>query len=268
MNNSIFDMDEEIISNTYNVDISNFEGPLDLLVFLISKNKMDIFSISLSELTDKYIEYLNAMQVLNMEIATEFLSTASLLLYLKSKKLLPIAEPQEEPEPEVTEEELIKRLVEYKLYKDKQPQMVEMYRSGFGSFTKMPEQISFKNNLDFSNIIDTTKVYVTYDSILQHNIEKINKKSNEIEKIALYERVTVKDKVQKIMTILNEKEKFVFNNVFCLKENERIDIVTAFLGMLELSKLKAASVTQDITFGDIEVRNLYNSEVDLSLIKE
>ena len=89
-------MDEVLGENTHEkhtVAISNFEGPLDLLCFLISKNKMDIFDISLSELTDKYIEYLNEMQSLDMEIATEFMVMATTLLYIKSKKLLPIAEP-------------------------------------------------------------------------------------------------------------------------------------------------------------------------------
>lgn len=268
MNNLIFDMDSKDISNKYNVDISNFEGPLDLLVFLVTKNKMDIFSISLSELTDKYIEYLDAMQVMNMDIATEFLTTASLLLYMKSKKLLPIAEPIEDVDSEITEEELLKRIVEYKLYKDKQAELIDMYKSGFGSFTKMPESISFKQDIDFSNVIDTTKMYIAYTNILQRNTEKINKKADEIKKIALYERVTVKDKVEKIMSILNEKESFVFNKIFATKNDETIDIVTAFLGVLELSKLKAASLSQTAIFGDIKVQNLYNSEVDLSLIKE
>ena len=99
----------EYIENNkkYNVAISNFEGPLDLSCFLISKNKMDIFEISLSELTDKYIEYINEMQELDMEIATEFIVMATTLLYIKSKKLLPIAEPEDEVECEITEEELM-----------------------------------------------------------------------------------------------------------------------------------------------------------------
>lgn len=268
MNNLIFDVDTQEVGNKYNVDISNFEGPLDLLVFLVTKNKMDIFSISLSELTDKYIEYLNAMQVMNMDIATEFLTTASLLLYLKSKKLLPIAEPVEETDTEITEEELLKRIAEYKLYKDKQSELIEMYRSGFGTFSKMPESISFKKDFDFGELLDTTKIYVTYTNILQRNLEKVNKKADEIKKIALYERVTVREKVEKIMSILDEKEKFIFNKIFVTNNDEKIDIVTAFLGVLELSKLKAASLSQTNIFGDIEVQNLYNKEVDLSLIKE
>ena len=85
----------------YSIKIDNFEGPLDLLIFLIEKNKMNIYDINLTEITDQYIEYLNAMEEMNLEIASEFLIMASSLLYLKSKKLLP---KQEDETEELTEE--------------------------------------------------------------------------------------------------------------------------------------------------------------------
>ena len=88
----------------YLLKIDNFEGPLDLLCHLIDKNKMDIYDINLSEITDQYIEYLKKQEELNLEIASEFLVMASTLLYLKSKKLLP---KQEDEEEELTEEELL-----------------------------------------------------------------------------------------------------------------------------------------------------------------
>ena len=99
----------------YAIKIENFEGPLDLLCHLIDKNKMNIYDINLSEITDQYIKYLNEMEKLNLEIASEFLVMASTLLYLKSKKLLP---KQNEEEEELTEEELINRIIEYKKYKE------------------------------------------------------------------------------------------------------------------------------------------------------
>ena len=98
---------------------------------------MDIFEISLSELTDKYIEYLNEMQNMDMEIATEFLVMASTLLYIKSKKLLPIADPEPEEECEITEEELLEKIAKYKMYKEMQPRLREMYNNNFGTFEKM-----------------------------------------------------------------------------------------------------------------------------------
>ena len=84
----------------YSIKIDNFEGPLDLLIYLIEKNKMDIYDINLTEITDQYIEYLNAMEEMNLEIASEFLVMASTLLYLKSKNLLPKQEEEEEEKQE------------------------------------------------------------------------------------------------------------------------------------------------------------------------
>lgn len=103
-------------TNKYKIKIENFEGPLDLLCHLIDKNKMDICEIKISEITEQYIQYLNEMEKMNLEIASEFLIMASTLLYLKSKSLLP--KTDEEDEKELTEEELLRRIIEYKKYKE------------------------------------------------------------------------------------------------------------------------------------------------------
>ena len=102
-------------TNKYAIKLQNFEGPLDLLCHLIDKNKMNICDIKISEITDQYIEYLNKMEQMNLEITSEFLVMASTLLYLKSKSLLPSIE---EDEKEISEEELIRRIIEYKKYKE------------------------------------------------------------------------------------------------------------------------------------------------------
>ena len=101
----------------FNFNIKNFEGPLDLLLYLISKNKKDIFDISLSELTDEYIQYLNEMNEKNIEVASEFVVMASTLLDIKARKLLPQLEDNEEEEV-ISEEELLRQISQYKLYKE------------------------------------------------------------------------------------------------------------------------------------------------------
>ena len=106
------------------IKINNFEGPLDLLCHLIDKNKMNIYDINLSEITDQYISYLKEQESLNLEIASEFLVMASTLLYLKSKSLLP---KQEDDEEELTEEELIRRIIEYKKFKEISKVFKEQY---------------------------------------------------------------------------------------------------------------------------------------------
>ena len=102
-------------SNKYAIKIDNFEGPLDLLCHLIDKNKMDIYDIKISEIADQYIEYINAMEEENLEITSEFLIMASTLLFIKSKGHLP---SEVESEEELTEEQLIERIIEYKKYKE------------------------------------------------------------------------------------------------------------------------------------------------------
>ena len=116
-------------TNKYAIKIENFEGPLDLLCHLIDKNKMDIYDIRISEIADQYIEYINAMEQANLEVTSEFLVMASTLLYIKSKGLLPTGVENEE---ELTEEQLIERIIEYKKYKE----ITKKFKEGYTEFSK------------------------------------------------------------------------------------------------------------------------------------
>lgn len=258
---------EELDLNKHNVVISNFEGPLDLLCFLINKNKKDIFDISLSELTDDYIAYLNSMVELDMDVATEFLVMASTLLYIKSKKLLPTIEVPEDVE-ELTAEELMQKIVMYKVYKEKQDELRHMYNLNFGTFEKLPEKLKFARSFNIPQNVSLNSIKESYLAVCSRNIEKINKKAEEIEKIAVYEKVTVKSKVIIILDKLKSKTKLVFNKLFDSKSNKKIDIVTAFLGMLELSRLKQISIKQEKLYSDIEIEKISSDELDISLLKE
>ena len=110
----------------YAIKIENFEGPLDLLCHLIDKNKMNINDIKLNEITDQYIEHINKMEEMNLEVTSEFLVMASTLIYLKSKSLLPKEGDNEE---EISEEELLRRIIEYKKYKEITKNLREMYNN-------------------------------------------------------------------------------------------------------------------------------------------
>lgn len=253
----------------YTITIENFEGPLDLLCHLISKNRMNIFDISLSNLTDKYIEYLKEMQELNLEVATEFLVMASNLLYLKSKKLLPITEPEEDDEiEEMTEEELINRILEYKQYKENLGEFKKAYAENFGTFEKEPEKVKVKRRLDSSINIYLEDLEKVYFDILERNKEKVNIKSKEVEKIVTYEKVTIRSKIKQIFDLFKKKSSFIFSKEYNTKTQKRIDIVTAFLSVLELSRLKHVDIKQQDMFGDIVVKNKNMKNLDLSLIKE
>ena len=128
----------------YSIKIDNFEGPIDLLLYFIEKNKMKIDEINLTEITDQYIDYLNEMERMNLEIASEFLIMTSTLLYLKSKNLLP---KQEEEEEELSEEELIRRIIEYKKFKDMSQIFKQKYEENSKKYFKMQENIKLPKQI-------------------------------------------------------------------------------------------------------------------------
>src|SRR5574344_1701155 len=254
----------------YNFVIKNFEGPLDLLLFLITKNKMSIFDISLSELTDEYVDYLHEMTENNIEIESSFVVMASTLLDIKARKLLPELETEEDEEDKITEEDMINRIIMYKKYKEVSQQISDMYTLNFGSFSKPFEKIKYKKETHYTGEkFDKDNIFNMYFNILEINKNKINKKAKEIEKLAIYEKVTVQDKVKQIVNYLDRNDNMVFNDMFNQNDCSNIEIATAFLGMLELSKLKEVSVSQDYLFSDINVEKSGQfGKVDLSSIIE
>ena len=266
-------MQSLIINNKpkYKFVLQNFEGPLDLLLYLISKNKMDIFDISLSTLTDEYIAYLDEMTEQNLEVTSEFIVMAATLLDIKARKLLPELDKKEEEEEVISEEDIIQKIIEYKKYKQVAGIINEMYINNFGFFSKPFEKIKYKEKTSYEGKpIDKNEMFMLYTSILRKNANKINKKAEEIEKIALYEKVTVQDKVKQIVDYLNLNESMVFNNIFVPQKCENIEVVTAFLGALELSKLKQVDIEQNYLFSYINIikKEDNNLKIDLSNIME
>ena len=237
-------------SNKYAIKINNFEGPLDLLCHLIDKNKMDIYDIQISEIADQYIEYINAMEEANLEVTSEFLVMASTLLLIKSKGLLPT---QVENEEELTEEQLIERIIEYKKYKDITTKLKENYQEFSKRFFKFAEIIELpKQKLEVD--YDKEVLPQIYQSIIQRNNEKVNTNAKNIEKIAITETYTVGNKVKEMFRELMRKPKFVFNKLYSLSKCNKQEVVTAFTGLLELSRRSKVVTTQEKLFGDITVK--------------
>ena len=234
----------------YAIKINNFEGPLDLLCHLIDKNKMDIYDIQISQITDQYIDYLSKMEELNLEIASEFLVMASTLIYLKSKNLIP--KQGEDDEEELTEEELIRQIIEYKKYKEICKKLRENFTEYSKRFFKQEEKIKLpKQEIEEEyreNIISDT-----YAKLIERNSSKINQNAKNIEKIAITDTYTVASKVKEIYKTLIRKKKFIFNKLFSLKERNKQEVVTAFTGLLELSRRSKVVTSQEEQFGDITV---------------
>ena len=236
-------------TNKYAIKIDNFEGPLDLLCHLIDKNKMDIYDIKINEIADQYIEYLNQMEEINLDIASEFIMMASTLIYLKSKSLLP---KQEEAEEELTEEELIQRIIEYKKYKEIIKKLKVNYEENSKIFLGNQEQIELPKKR-IEKEYDKDLIPNLYKTLLEKNEEKINKNAENIEKIAITDNYTVTSKVKEMFKALIKNNKFVFNKLFSLKEHNKQEVVTAFSGLLEMSKRDKVNTKQENLFEDIIV---------------
>ena len=236
----------------YAIKIENFEGPLDLLCHLIDKNKMNINDIKLNEITDQYIEHINKMEEMNLEVTSEFLVMASTLIYLKSKSLLPKEGDNEE---EISEEELLRRIIEYKKYKEITKNLREMYNNSAIRFYKLPDNIELpKQKLEIEyekqNIVDA------YSNIVRINEEKQNENAQNIEKIAITDKYTVASKVKDMLKELVRRPKFIFNTLFSLNRCEKEEVVTAFSGLLELSRRSKVITSQEELFGDITVEKV------------
>ena len=235
----------------YAIKIDNFEGPLDLLCHLIDKNKMNIYDIELSKITDQYIDYLNKMEELNLEIASEFLIMASTLLYLKSKNLIP--KQGEDDEEELTEEELIKQIIEYKKYKEISKKLRESYIIFQNRYFKQEEKVELPKQ-EIEQKFEKEEIPTIYANLLERTSSKINQNAKNIEKIAITDTYTVASKVKEMFKELIRKKSFNFNKMFSIKKKNKQEVVTAFTGLLELSRRSKVTTEQEKQFGDITVR--------------
>ena len=236
-------------TNKYELKLDNFEGPLDLLVHLIEKNKMDIYEVKLANLTEQYLEYINEMEKQNLDVTSEFLVIASTLVYLKSKELLP---KEVDDEAELTEEELLHRIIEYKRYKDMSNVFKQMYQENNKRFFKAPDNIKLpKQKLEKEYSLNL--IIENYKRLIENIEVKMNKNAENIEKIAIRDSYTVTSKVKEIFKELSKKPRFVFGKLFSVKTKPKAEVITAFTGVLELTRKDKVITTQEKLFGDIIV---------------
>lgn len=237
-------------TNKYKIKIDNFEGPLDLLCHLIDVNKMDIYDVNINEITDQYLDYLNKMESMDLEVTSEFILMASNLLYIKSKKLIPRQEDEEEM---LSEEELIQRIIEYKQYKEITSNFREMYaENNKRIFKNVVEKIELPK-LDLEINYDVKDISETYKNIIQKQSTRLNKNAKNIDKIAITETYSVGDTVKTMFRELVRKSNFVFNKLFSLNKCKPQEVVTAFSGLLEMSRRNKVETSQEELFGDITV---------------
>jgi len=244
----------------YKVKIELFEGPLDLLLYLIKKEEMEIKDISISEITNQYLGYLEVMKLLDLEIAGEFLVMAAELMRIKSKMLLPPEEREAEEEEEADPRaELVRRLIEYQKFKEAARQLRDLEstrkevftRQGSGNLEEDEESEPYFETGIFDLIAAFTKV-----------MERLPKKTlYEITK----EEFTVEQKIHELLHLIVSKPVVKFTNLFA-KMGSRLEVVVTFLAVLELIRLQEICVRQKSVFGEIEI--LRNTDKMKSSLEE
>ena len=230
-----------------NLLIGDFEGPLDLLLHLIKKSKMEIFDIEISEITNQYLNYIEKMSEMNLDIASEYLVMASELVEMKSRKLLPtIFKEDEEVEEENPEDELKRRLLEYQKYKDSTEVFKELESHRSYYYTKAPESLRnySKEVLENDGTVSVENLIEAFQRLLER--QEYNKPVNT--KIARKE-LSVKERVVKIREILKEKKKVNFVELF--DDFSKPYVVVTFLSVLEMAKNREITLKQDNNFSDI-----------------
>ena len=240
------------LTDACTLKLQNFEGPFDLLFYLIEKNQIDIYDIPILEITEQYLDYLNAMQELDLDIASEFLVMAATLLHIKSRMLLPKREPLSEEGPESSDprEELIIKLLEYKKYKECSTMLAEREKKWSGAYYKLPEAIP--EIIEYEELeLSPETLRICMINVLKRYNEKMNDVSKKMKRILNQEKVSLKAKVREILVFLKSGVRLCFSKLYNLREKSRLEVATGFLAALEVVREGRASIQQNVEFGEI-----------------
>ncbi len=233
----------------YTVKLDIFEGPLDLLLYLIRKNEVDIYDIPIALITEQYLEYLDLMTVLNLDIAGDFLVMAATLAKIKSKMLLPPSVDSEEGEEEDDPRaELMEHLLEYQQYKEVADRLKnrELLEKDIFTRTQIEEHIP---ELDKNSAVIEASLFDLVDA-LKKVIERKDLPGNLME--VAVEKISVRDKIGEILSTVQENQQIIFQSLFD-GLSTKYEIIVAFLALLELIRLRAIKVFQVHPHGEIRI---------------
>ncbi|MBF0560140.1 MAG: segregation/condensation protein A [Nitrospirae bacterium] len=231
-------------ANQYSVKVPVFEGPLDLLLHLIRHDKIDIYDIPIARITGQYLEYLEIMKELNLEIASEFLVMAATLIYIKSRMLLPPDETIEAEEQEDPRAGLVQKLLEYQAFKEASDVLRERESVWTDAFSREPIKIE--------ELAAEPEPYLFEVNIfdLMNALQKILKKTSPEAMSISRETLTVKDKIAFILEKMEGEHTKRFDSLFS-EDNSRVQIIVTFLALLEILRLGLARAYQDEEFGTL-----------------
>ncbi|MEK7857934.1 MAG: segregation/condensation protein A [Elusimicrobiota bacterium] len=230
---------------SYQVNLELFEGPLDLLLFLVKKDDLDVYNIPISHITKEYLVYLDLMKELNLDLAGEFLVMAATLMAIKAKTLLPSHDLEAEEGPDPTQE-LTQKLLEYQKFKQaaqflekRADDFKDVYYRGAPHFTEAEKSL----NLGMFDLLDSLK--------------EILDRAEDPAKEVLGEEFPIEEKIEKILFLLEDRASVPWEDIFA-DERKRRGIIACFLAMLELCKLQRIFIRQEGNFHKIVI---YKKEV-------
>ncbi|MBM3252903.1 MAG: chromosome segregation protein ScpA [Candidatus Omnitrophica bacterium] len=230
---------------TYKVKLDVFEGPLDLLLFLIKKEEIDIYDIPIAEITDQYLEYLELMKMLDLNIAGEFLVMAATLMHIKSRMLLPPEElTPEEEEQEDPRVELVRKLLEYKKFKEAASELAKRELTERNVFTRQFSEGATEEEGQY------------FEASLFDLISAFSKVLKKLPKEIFYEIIkdefTIEEKIHEIFHRLINEPVLYFTQLFN-NSKSKLEVIITFLAVLELIRLREILIRQEILFGEIQI---------------
>ena len=236
------------MTTDYKVKLEIFEGPLDLLLYLIKRDELDIYDISIERITRQYLEYLQAFKELNIDVAGEFIVMAANLLYIKSRSLLPVDQqpPEEEAEEDDPRWELIRQLIEYKKFKEAAAQLHDRALEQENIFVRGGTSTSESVR---PLLLGEVGIFQLINAF--QNVIKRVEARDELQQI-FGENYTVSDKIEVILARVSEGGTLKFSELFA-EMASRVEIVVTFLALLELIRLKQVRAIQPGQFGEIEI---------------
>ncbi len=233
----------------YKVKFDVFEGPLDLLLYLIKKEEVDIYDVNLTLLATQFIEYIELMRMLDLEIAGEFLVMASTLMYIKSRELLPVDQQvavEGEDEGEDPRWELIRQLVEYKKFKDAAAHLQALETRQENSFARLPAKPEFDSEPALKSAASL------FDLINAVNVVLKRIHQREDLRDIFEDKWSVSEKIEALLKALSEQPALRFSELFA-SATSRSEVVVTFLALLELIRLKQLIAVQPEDFGEIVI---------------